>query len=98
MIKRTFIRVSSFVPQKVSTTYNFFALESCFVTRSLQWSKTSGVVGRLIVPSHHKCSSVTASFTKNLSLGERPVNLPVSTDTAPDVVNTPFRSEEHTSE
>src|SRR5665647_2107802 len=88
MMKRTFKRVSSLVPQNVSTTYNFVAEESCFVTKSLQWSNTSGVVGRLIVPSHHKCSSETASLTKNLSLGERPVNLPVSTDIAPELVNT----------
>src|SRR5574344_1861704 len=90
IMKRTFILVSSLVPQNVSTTYNFFAPESCFVTRFLQWSKTSGVVGRLIVPSHQSVFSVEASFTKNLSLGERPVNFPVKTAVAPDFVSFAF--------
>ena len=35
------------------------------------------VQGRLMVPSHQSVSRVTSSFTKYLSLGERPVNFPV---------------------
>src|SRR5574344_951600 len=90
MMKRTFMRVSSLVPQKVSTTYNFFADDNCFVTRFLQCSNTSGVVGLLMVPSHQSVFSVLASLTKNLSLGERPVNLPVYTAVAPLLVNFAF--------
>ncbi|CSI79222.1 Uncharacterised protein [Vibrio cholerae] len=38
---------------------------------------------------HHSVSRVVSSLTINLSFGERPVKMPVSTATAPNSVTTP---------
>ena len=88
IIKRTFNLVSLFAPQNASTTYNRSLLESSFITNSFKSFHTSVVMARLTLPSHHTVLSVFASLTIYLSLGERPVNFPVFTATAPVLVTT----------
>ena len=90
IMKRTFKREFSLAPQNVSTTNNLFP-ESCLVVRSFKSFHTSGVVGLLSFGDpgvfHQIVSLVTSSSTINLSLGERPVNSPVITFTAPSSVS-----------
>ena len=76
MMKRTFMRVPSLAPQKVSTT-NRRLLESSLTAlafRSAQASSEQGLLSFLYSSEVHHTEFSEASFlTKNLSLGERPV-------------------------
>src|SRR3989338_1846372 len=90
---RTLIRVCRFVPQKPSMTYNFFPF-SCLTEISLRCCQASAERCLLSEPAqassaHHTLVREVGSSTIYLSLGERPVNLPVSTATVPEVVTVP---------
>ena len=93
IMNRTFSRVSALVPQKASIT-NKRLPESCLVVSAFKSAQTSGVVGLLSFGAlgdvHQMVSRETSSMTMYLSLGERPVNSPVITLTAPYSVTTPF--------
>ena len=76
MMKRTFIRVASFAPQNVSTT-NKRLLDNSLTALAFRSAHASSVQGLLSFlyssEVHHTESSLASFFTKNLSLGERPV-------------------------
>ena len=90
---RTAIRSFSLAPQKPSIT-NKRLPESSLVTMSFKLAQVSWVIGLLSFFAasevHHTVSLVVSSKTIYLSLGERPVKMPVSTATAPVVVTVPF--------
>ena len=90
---RTAIRSCSLAPQKPSTT-NRRLPESCLVTMPFKLAQVSWVIGLLSFFAasefHQTVSFVVSSNTIYLSFGERPVKMPVSTATAPVVVNVPF--------
>src|SRR4030043_1963811 len=93
-INLTAIRVFSFAPQKPTTTNNLLPL-SCFAARFLQCSHISFGIGLLsetfaFSDFHHTVSLVVSSRTTYLSLGERLLKTPGSTETAPDRVIIPF--------
>src|SRR5574344_998803 len=76
MMKRSFRREFSFAPQNASTTKSLL-LESCLTAKSLttdQHFASTGLLSFLYSSEvHQTVFSLVASFTKNLSLGERPV-------------------------
>ncbi len=96
VMKRTFRRVSALAPQNASTT-NKRLPESWLPTsvfRCCQTSGESGWLSFLPVPlsDHQTVSRVVSSRTMYLSFGERPVNSPVATLTAPSWVRVPRSS------
>jgi len=76
MMKRIFRRLFSLAPQNVSTTNRRF-FESSSVAMSFSTFQLFSLIGLLSFlyssEVHQIVFSVTASFTKNLSFGERPV-------------------------
>ena len=92
-MKRTFKRVFSFAPQNASTTKSLFP-DNCVEVVSFKAFQVSVEIGLLSLTAfsefHQMVFSVVLSLTIYLSLGERPVNSPVITLTAPSSVNCPF--------
>ena len=90
---RTATRLSGFAPQKASIT-NKRLLDNCLVTNSFKLCHVAWFIGLLSFFTaslvHQTVSFVFSSNTMNLSFGERPVKIPVSTATAPEVVKRPF--------
>ena len=89
-MKRTFKRVFSFAPQKASTTNNLFS-DNCATVVSFKAFQVSVEIGLLSLTAfsefHQIVFSVVLSLTMYLSFGERPVNSPVITLTAPSSVS-----------
>src|SRR5439155_9851655 len=75
------MRCAGSAPANASTTYSVSRLPRNSVTLSRRCSNPSS--GSSLLPSHQIRSSEPGSRTMNLSCGERPVCLPVSTTIAP---------------
>ena len=92
-INRTLSLVFSLAPQKASIMYNFLP-ESCFIVFSFNAFQVVCEMGLLSLTAlsdvHQKVSLLWSSSTIYLSFGERPVNIPVITLTAPSPESCPF--------
>ena len=93
MMKRTFMRVSLWVPQKPSTTNSLLpesSLRAMLLTSFQVFSDISWLSLGYSGVFHHTVSLEFLSITMYLSLGERPVYTPVITLTAPSSVTWPL--------